>query len=273
MRRALGKGLSQLIAEQYDAAPNEIPIESIDPNPRQPRTHFDEAALEELANSIREFGVIQPLIVRPSSEGRYELIAGERRWRAAKLAGLESVPVAIRSAAAQASLEIAIIENVQREDINAVESARAYQRLIEEFGLTQEQVALRVGKSRTAVSNTIRLLKLGERVLGGLEGGRITEGHARALLAFPDLSRDRVYDRIIDQGLTVREVERLSTPSKPKGIKSKPETVADPDTLAVEATLSEHLAAPVKISSGKITIEFYGDEDLNRILERMGALE
>jgi len=273
MRRALGKGLSQLIAEQYDPTPNEVSIDAIDPNPRQPRTRFNEESLAELAASIREYGVIQPLIVRPSSEGRYELIAGERRWRAARLAGLETVPVAVRSAAAQRSLEMAIIENVQREDINPVESARAYRRLIDEFGLTQEGVADRVGKSRTAIANTLRILNLSERILGGLESGRISEGHARALLGVAEASRNRVYDRIVDEGLTVREVEGLSKPSRPTERRAPAPVEVDPDLKAVESTLSEHLGAPVKIAGGKIAIEYFGDDDLNRILERMGALE
>src|SRR5580704_9085673 len=184
MRRALGKGLSQLIAEQYEGPTNELPVADIVPNSRQPRTVFNDEALEELAASIREYGILQPLIVRPLAEGKHELIAGERRLRAAKLAGLTSVPVIVRSAGNQSSLELALIENLQREDINALESAKAYRRLIDEFGMTQEQVADRVGKSRVSVANTVRLLRLPKRIMEGLEAGFISEGHARALLAF-----------------------------------------------------------------------------------------
>jgi ParB family transcriptional regulator, chromosome partitioning protein len=277
MRRALGKGLSQLIAEQYDAAPAEAPVDAIVPNARQPRTHFDEEALRELANSIREFGILQPLIVRPIAEGRYELIAGERRLRAARLAGLKAVPIVVRSAGAQDSLELALIENVQREDINALECARAYRRLMDEFGLTQEAVAERVGKSRVAVANTVRLLKLPEEVQKGLEEGLISEGHARALLGLEGQARQlAVYALILERGLSVREVERIA-----KGREAAPATEpapkptpADPNLQALQDALSTYLAAPARIQrsgrGGKLTIDFYSDEDLERILEVLG---
>ena len=163
MRSSLGKGLSQLIGEQTDGTPSQVAITAIVPNSRQPREHFEEAPLQELAESIRTFGVLQPLVVRPLTEGRFELIAGERRLRASKLAGLEYVPVVVRAADNQASLEIALIENVQREDISPLECARAYTKLMQEFGLTQDQVAAKVGKARTSIANTIRLLKLPQR--------------------------------------------------------------------------------------------------------------
>lgn len=278
MRRALGKGLSQLIAEQFDAAPTEAPVDSIVPNARQPRTHFDEAALDELAASIKEHGVLQPLIVRPVSEGRYELIAGERRLRASKRAGLATVPILLRSAGGQASLELALIENVQREDINALECAKAYRRLIDEFGLTQEQVAEKVGKSRVAVANTVRLLKLPERIQHGISEGRIAEGHARALLAFPTEAQQlAIYDQVVEKGLTVREVEALSKP-KPKAAPAKasraPEPEADPETQALQEALGAHLGARVRIQrserGGRLTVEFYSDDELTHILDRIG---
>src|SRR5471030_664225 len=216
MRRALGKGLSQLIAEQYEGPTNELPVADIVPNSRQPRTLFNEEALEELAASIREYGILQPLIVRPIAEGKHELIAGERRLRAAKLAGLKTVPVLVRSAGNQSSLELALIENLQREDINALESARAYRKLIDEFGLTQEQVAERVGKSRTVIANTVRLLRLPRRITEGLERGIITEGHARALLSFESEAQQlAVYDQILERGMTVRDVENVAKPKAP----------------------------------------------------------
>ena len=276
MRRALGKGLSQLIAEQFEGTPNEVSLDDIVPNQRQPRHYFDELALEEMASSIREYGVLQPLLVKPLTEGKFELIAGERRLRAAKLADLKTVPVLVRSAGPQNSLELALIENVQREDINALECARAYRRLIDEFGLTQEQVAERVGKSRTGIANTVRLLKLPRRVQEGLEVGRISEGHARALLAFQNEPQQlAIYDQILERGLTVREVENASKPPRPKTVRSTPpRAAADPNDGALEEGLSTHFATPVKLqraeTGGKLTIEFYSDDDLDRILETIG---
>jgi len=277
MRRALGKGLSQLIAEQYEGPTNELPVADIVPNSRQPRTAFNEDSLQELAQSIREFGILQPLIVRPLAEGKHELIAGERRLRAAKIAGLKSVPVLVRSAGNQSSLELALIENIQREDINALESARAYRKLIDEFDMTQEQVADRVGKSRTVIANTVRLLRLPKRITEGLEGGFITEGHARALLGFDSEAQQlAVYDQILQRGLTVRDVENVAKPKTQGGQtkKTKPAPNADPNFAALEEALSTYLGSPVKIirsePHGKLTVDFYSDDDLDRILEIIG---
>ena len=277
MRRALGKGLSQLIAEQYEGPTNELSVDDIVPNARQPRTIFNDEALQELAASIREFGILQPLIVRPLAEGQHELIAGERRLRAARIAGLTSVPVIVRSAGNQSSLELALIENIQREDINALESARAYRKLIDEFGLTQEQVADRVGKSRTVIANTVRLLRLPKRITEGLEGGIITEGHARALLGFDSEAQQlAVYDQIIDKKLTVRDVENIAKPKVPIPPSKKPEKAVhtDPNYRALEESLSTYVGSPVKILSsevgGKMVVEFYSEDDLDRILELIG---
>lgn len=275
MRRALGKGLSQLLAEQTDASSTEIAIDRIAPNPRQPRRHFDAEALTELAASIREYGVIQPLLVRPVSEGSYELIAGERRLRAAKEAGLETVPVTIRSATGQNSLELAIIENLQREDINAMECARAYQHLIQDFGLTQEQVSVRVGKSRTAVANQLRLLRLPEVIQEGVESGAISEGHARALLATDSPTHQlALYEKILVDGLSVRETERLAK-AEPRPVVGKvPKAEAEYKDPVLIQTLREHFSAPVRIQTdgkrGKLSIEFFSEEDLTRIVERLG---
>ena len=275
MRRALGKGLSQLLAEQTDASATEVAIDRIAPNPRQPRRHFDAEALTELAASIREYGVIQPLLVRPVSEGSYELIAGERRLRAAKEAGLETVPVTIRSATGQNSLELAIIENLQREDINAMECARAYQHLIQDFGLTQEQVSVRVGKSRTAVANQLRLLRLPEVIQEGVESGAISEGHARALLATDSPMRQlALYEKILVDGLSVRETERLAK-AEPRPVAGKaPKAEAEYKDPVLIQTLREHFSAPVRIQTdgkrGKLSIEFFSEEDLTRIVERLG---
>lgn len=276
MRRALGKGLSQLIAEQYEGPTNELPVGDIVPNSRQPRTFFDDEALEELAASIREYGILQPLIVRPIAEGKHELIAGERRLRAAKLAGLTSVPVLVRSAGNQSSLELALIENLQREDINALESARAYRKLIDEFGLTQEQVAERVGKSRTVIANTVRLLRLPKKITDGLEKGLISEGHARALLSFESEAHQlAVYDQILQRGMTVRDVENVSKPKSPPNPSKRPKEAPsnEANDFALQEALSAYLGSPVKIfrsDPGKLTVEFYSDDDLDRILETIG---
>lgn len=275
MRRALGKGLSQLIAEQFEGTPYEVSTDQIIPNARQPRSVFDEEALEELAASIREHGVLQPLLVRPISEGRYELIAGERRLRAAKKAGLRSVPALVRSANNQDALELAVIENVQREDINAMECARAYRRLMDEFDLTQEQVAEKVGKSRTTIANTVRLVRLPKRIQEGLEGGRITEGHARALLAFENEAQQlAVYDQILERGLTVREVEKAAKPRTPSRPETKKSAPGDPNDEALANALSTYLGTTVRLIrgdvGGKLIVEFYSDEDLDRMLENLG---
>jgi len=276
MRRALGKGLSQLIAEQFDGAPNEVAVASIVPNARQPRTHFDEGALAELAESIKIHGILQPLLVRPMSEGQYELIAGERRLRAAKLAGLTSVPAMIRSADNRNTLEMALIENIQREDINPVECARAYRRLIDEFDMTQEQVSEKVGKSRTAVANAVRLLRLPKRIIEGLEASRISEGHARALLTFESEAQQlAVYDQILERGLTVREVEKTAKPKVAPAPKPKAdEPKADPNDRALEEALCTFLGSPTKLIrsevGGKLIVDFYSDDDLDRMLESLG---
>jgi ParB family transcriptional regulator, chromosome partitioning protein len=282
MRRALGKGLSQLLGEQAEESTNEIPISSIRANTRQPRTQFDEEKLTELASSIREFGVLQPLIVRLVADDQYELIAGERRLRASKLAGLTQVPVVIRAASAQASLEIALIENVQREDITAMECAVAYKRLSEEFDMTQEQVAQRVGKSRVAISNTLRLLKLPLRIQQAILNEEITEGHARALLMVESPVRQAaLFEKIIKEGLSVREVERQARASdlpRPGGTKKHAEKVAvhaDPNWNALEQGMSEYFGTPVQLQAdkigGKLSIAFYSDEDLQRILDILGV--
>jgi len=278
--RVLGKGLSQLLGESADSGVSEVAIESIVPNRRQPRTHFNEEAVQELAASIREVGVLQPLVVRPLSEGRYELIAGERRLRASKLAGLNSVPVIVRAADDQSSLELALIENIQREDISPLESAHAYKRLMGEFGLTQEQVADKVGKSRVAVANTVRLLKLPSRILDGLLSGEISEGHARALLGLPNEAMQlAVFDQIISKRLTVRDVERLASEtslSKPRADKKRAVVdEIDPNWIAFRENLSMSLGAPVKIEGtergGRIVIDFYSEDDLMRIADALSG--
>ena len=279
MRRALGRGLSQFIAEDFEVEgdPREASVDSILPNPRQPRTVFDDEGIEELANSIKEHGVLQPLVVRPRGEG-YELIAGERRLRAAKMAGLKKVPIVIRNASNQDSLEIALIENVQREDIGPMERARAYKRLMDEFELTQEMVAQKVGKARASVANTVRLLRLPIDIQEGLDKGKLTEGHAKALLALESTEEQRaMYQKILSQGMNVRQIEKAAKPKKivkPPVLGDKAVVDMDPNVVAFEEALSRYLGSPVKIvrsgEAGKLVIDFYSDDDLNRIVETLG---
>jgi ParB family chromosome partitioning protein len=286
MRRALGKGLTQLLGEQGEAGPNTVEVSSIRPNSHQPRRHFDEEALQELAASIAEVGVLLPLIVRPVADGEYELIAGERRWRAAQIAGLDEVPVIVRSASAQDSLEIALIENVQREDISPVECAIAYRRLSGEFGLTQDEIAQKVGKSRSAVANTMRVLALPAPMQQAISEGFLTEGHARALLMVDNPRvQEALFEQIVNEGLSVREAERLAkgvgpdtsatSGSAPALGESRERAAHDPNDAALERQLSELFGTPVKIArgkdGGKISVPFYSDEDLQRILDLLGV--
>lgn len=288
MRRSIGRGLSQLVGESIEpakaessksgAAPPETKIENISPNARQPRIQFDSEALQELAASIKEFGILQPLVVRPLGSGKYELIAGERRLRAAKLAGLKNVPITVRAATNEASLELALIENIQREDINAMESARAYRRLIDEFNLTQEQVASKVGKSRVAITNTLRLLKLPPRIQSAVNEGSITEAHARALMAFEsDAHMLAVFDQVVENGLTVKDVEQKAKARPGGGKKGRAATAAqpiDPNIATLEEALSTYFGSGTKIRKqnvgGELAIQFYSDDDLDRILEILG---
>lgn len=279
MRRQIGKGLSQLIGEQFDNNGTEIALDAISPNARQPRRVFDPAALAELSASIKEHGILQPIVVRPVADGKYELIAGERRWRAAKLAGLKTVPATVRAATNEVSLELALIENIQREDINSMECARAYRLLIDEFGLTQEKVAERVGKSRVVITNTLRLLKLPQRIQDALQNEQITEGHARALLGFDnEIHMLAVFEEVAAGKLTVRDVEtRAKTYTKPKKQHARPKadsSQSDPNDAALAEALSTYFGTPVKLHRGEIhgelSIQFYSDDDLERILDILG---
>lgn len=271
----MGKGLSQLLDVELEPGAQDIPLSQISANTCQPRKRFDDGSLEELAQSIREHGVIQPLIVRPTTAGRYEIIAGERRFRAAQLAGLRSVPVVVRNANAQTTLELAIIENVQRVDISPIEAANAYAVLSKEFGLTQEEIASRVGKSRTAVTNLLRLLKLPNDVLEAIDDGRISEGHGRALLALKDPSHAvRLLNRIVEDGLSVRQVEDMVA-GRPAAKRSQsPASLPDPDWEKVRDRISEHLGANVQLNrkkrGGRLVIEFFSDDEMESLLGRMG---
>ena len=248
----------------------EVDINQIIPNPHQPRYSFDEARLDDLANSIKTYGIIQPIVVTKNGS-QYEIIAGERRFKAAKIAGLKKVPVILREAGEREKLELAIIENVQRHDLNAIEEARAYQKLTEIYQLTQEEVAGKIGKSRSFVANKTRLLQLPVEVQKALMEGVITEGHAKAILSLNNPEKQRaLFDLILKSNLTVRQAEERT-----KEISSRvrgPRVPIDANTREIQNQLVERLGTKVKIArsatGGKIIIEYYSDEDLHSLLER-----
>jgi ParB family chromosome partitioning protein len=281
-RSGLGRGLGALIpvdAGSADTVLREVPVGSVRPNPNQPRAHFDEESLASLAASIGEMGVLQPLLVRDVGSGGYELIAGERRWRAAKRAGLATVPVLVRDADEIASLEAAIVENLHREDLTPLEEAAAYQQLIEDFSLTHDQVAARVGKSRTAVTNTLRLFQLPAPIQRLVGDGRLSGGHARALLGAPDRAfQESLATRAVAEGMSVRAVEeavrtrddlaaRTRSATRPGTRSSTGARQAGMHDL--EELLSDHLATRVKVEErgrrGRVVIEFADLDDLERL--------
>jgi len=275
-RKALGRGLKALIpqVEEGDGRVQELPINTICPNPNQPRRNFDEDALQELADSIREHGVLEPLIVRPVG-GSYEIVVGERRWRACQIAGVTTVPVLIRDLSDRDAMELALVENLQREDLNPIEEAEAYRRLLDEFGLTQEEVARRVGKERSTVANRLRLLGLRGRSREALEKGEISAGHAKVLLSITsDAHRDAVVRRIVDEGLSVRQTEQLVRRLQQQAKRPVPREEREPDLdvhwAAIEDELRRVLGTKVNVvhkgSKGRIEIEFYTEEDVERIL-------
>lgn len=281
----LGKGLDSLIADKVGTsnektdAKNEVMvnINKVEPNKEQPRKNFDEDALQELADSIKQFGLLQPILVQDKGE-YYEIIAGERRWRAAKLAGLKEVPVIIRNYSSQEIVEISLIENIQREDLNPIEEAQAYKRLLTEFNLKQDEVAERVSKSRTAVTNSMRLLKLCDGVQQMIIDDMLSTGHARALIPIEDPELQlQLAQRIFDEKLSVREVEKL-VKSILKPAEEKPKKEEIPQSLMyiyqnIENKLKDKLSRKVAISpkgkngSGKIEIEFYSNDDLEKLIE------
>jgi len=277
----LGKGLDALFVENTSESGDsalKLRITEIEPNRDQPRKSFDQSALEELADSLREVGVIQPLIVRPIVSGGYQIVAGERRWRAAQIAGLTEVPAIIRELTDREVAEIALIENLQREDLDAIEEAEGYKHLIEEYSMTQEQVATRVGKSRPAISNSMRLLELPDTVTQLVKRGELSAGHARALLSLP--SGDdmvRVGCMAARKGLSVRDVEKaVRLEIKPTPKKSKPASPAlgEKDLHEVQINLSEALQRKVKITGsngkGTLEIEFFSLEELYDMANRLG---
>ncbi|MBI5652028.1 MAG: ParB/RepB/Spo0J family partition protein [Chloroflexi bacterium] len=299
-KHGLGRGLGALIPP--GTPPTQVPgvretqVASVSPNPMQPRHHFDPDALRDLADSIREHGLIQPLIVTPAPDStelapRYQLIAGERRWQAAKLAGLESVPVVVRGATPQEMLELALVENIQRADLNPLEEANAYRQLMSDFGLTQEEVAAKVGKNRTTVANALRLLKLPEDIRAAIADEAITEGHARAILTVADEIKQKALLRaVIEAGLSVRQTEeaarRAIELSKPNaGRRAHPERSGAESkgnreerempvaTRALESDFRSALGTKVQVfrsrKGGKVVLHFYSEEELEVIYEKI----
>jgi ParB family transcriptional regulator, chromosome partitioning protein len=270
----LGRGLAALIPAAASEGVRELAVDEIEANPRQPRRSIDVTALEGLVESIREHGVIQPVVVVRAG-ARYQLIAGERRLRATRLAGRSTIPAIVRTADEQQQLALALVENIQRADLNAMDEARAFRQLIDDFGLTQEQVARRIGRSRPAVTNTLRLLDVDPDVQAAVEDGRISEGHARALAGLPSGDTQRaVLATVIERALSVRQTERLMAAWREEREASPaPDEEADPDLQRMESRLREALGTKVSVrpgrSGGRITIAWFDDDDLSRIYERL----
>jgi len=278
MRKALGRGLEALLPEHASASPagveNSVAVSEIVPNPDQPRRHFDEEALTSLAESIRRHGLLQPLVVRRIA-GRFELIAGERRLQAAKRANLESVPVIVRDARPEDRLELALIENLQRENLTPLEEAEAYRHLMDAYGLTQEEIAQRVGKSRPAITNTLRLLALPEAVKAQLEGGELSAGHARAVLSLEDEQEQVDFAReVVTRKLSKSTTESLAAArSKRPSKRTATSTVSDVHVRALAEELTRDFGTRVRITSrargGCIEIEYYSEAELDRLVERL----
>jgi ParB family transcriptional regulator, chromosome partitioning protein len=275
MKKALGKGIKAFIPEEFgilkDEKYTEVDIDLIKPNPEQPRVDFRDAAIAELAQSIREAGVLQPLVVVPEG-GRYKIIIGERRWRAAQKAGLKKIPVLIRHIPREQQLEISLIENLQREELNPIEVAQAYQRLIDEFAYLQADLAEKVGKDRTSVTNALRLLKLPAEIQGDLREGNLSMGHARALLAVEEASGQLELSRLIKKkGLSVREVEQLAARKKSGPGKMKKPVRRDPNLESVQEEMVKVFGTKVDIEGsakkGVIKVYFFSLDDLNRLFD------
>ncbi|SMC00185.1 chromosome partitioning protein, ParB family [Thermanaeromonas toyohensis ToBE] len=285
VKRGLGRGLGALLPELKDKEGTSgvqlLPVDTIVAGKHQPREDFDREKLEELVNSIRAHGVIQPIVVRPLGEGRYELVAGERRWRACQLAGLREIPALVRQLDEREVREIALIENVQREDLNPLEEAKAYQALLVEYGLTQEEIASRVGKSRPVIANALRLLQLPLAVQEMLRQGQLSAGHARALLSLEDPELQvRAAAEVVNRKLSVRETEELVRRWQRKGVTGpgisaeKKRRQPDWELEAVTETLEARLGTTVKIrplrQGGRIEIYYYSDGELERLLQLLG---
>lgn len=279
-RQSLGRGLSALLGDDHvteSSTVNEIDIELIRPNPDQPRTRFTESALENLAQSIRANGVVQPIVVRPMGN-QFEIVAGERRWRAAQRAGLRKIPAAVREVSDDKLLELALIENIQREELNPIEEANAYRKLIDNIGLTQEAVAQSVGRDRTLIATSLRLLKLPDDIQKLIEEAKLSAGHGRALLLTDDISiQRRVARSIIEKSLSVRETERIvrssGQPRRKSILGDLKKRTKDPNFAAAETKLRRRLGSAVRIipnpsgTGGKLEIEYYNQQDLDRIYQ------
>lgn len=272
----LGRGMDSLFTENTVETKQavELRLSQIVPNRDQPRKVFDDTALRELSESIKMHGLIQPLLVRPLSDGSYQIVAGERRWRASRLAGLEKVPVVIKEMADSEVCELALIENLQREDLNPIEEAEGYKTLMDTYFLTQEQVAERVGKSRSAVANALRLIGLNSAEKEALQNGEITAGHARALLSIPDKELRRQAFELAKTGASVREIERISK-QQAVGITMKKPRIKNKTYVETEAALAEQIGRKVKISgngkSGILQIEFFSDDDLFDLAKKIAG--
>ena len=283
-QKGLGKGLGALLGDYMEPEGEEsayrlLPLHRVEPNPDQPRQDFDQEELEALAESIRQHGILQPLTVRETGQGYYQIIAGERRWRAARLAELTEVPAIVVEADNKKAMELALIENLQRQDLNTVEEALGYQSLMNEFGLTQEEAAARVGKSRPAVANSLRLLTLPEAVLEMLREGSLTAGHAKAILMIKTASRQlEAARKIANLGLSVRQAELLCRNMSKEKPPVKEAAVLQVDYVKeCEKSLSKYLGRGVKIVNGKrkgrFELEFYGQDDLQRLLDALMKLQ
>lgn len=282
-QKGLGKGLGALLGDFDEGSQEEnglkkLPLHKIEPNPDQPRRDFDPEELEELAESIRTHGVIQPLTVREMPNGYYQIIAGERRWRASRLAGLEEIPAVIIEADDKKAMELALIENLQRSDLNPVEEANGYDSLIREYGLTQEEAAARVGKSRPAVANALRLLSLCEGVLDKVRAGELTAGHARAILQLKSEKKQlEAAQKISALGLSVRQAEMLCKNMTREPEKQPPIVLEVNYVAECEKNLSKHLGRGVKIVNGKrkghFELEFYGQDDLQVLLDALMKIQ
>lgn len=278
-KRRLGRGLDALLGEatpgpEEDRKLKNVPIDLLSRGQYQPRTRMDKEALDELSRSIAARGIVQPIVVRPLRDGSYEIIAGERRWRAAQLAGLDEVPVMVRDIPDEDALVTALIENIQREDLNPIEEAAGIKRLLDEFGLTHEQAATGVGRSRSAVTNLLRLLALGAGARELLEQGQLEMGHARALLALPKGEQDALAEQIASRGLSVRQAEALARARQQKqGKKKIKETTINSDIRELQEKLSEKLGSRVTVKDsrgkGKIIIEYHSLDELDGILDRI----
>lgn len=263
-RKALGKGLDALIPSSREGV-REVKLESLVPSPFQMREDFSPENLQELADSIREKGVLEPILVRPRGD-KFEIIAGERRVRAAKLAGMEKVPVLVKEVGDREAMEIALIENLQREELTPLERARGYEMLIKKFNFTHEEIARRLGKSRASVTNTLRLLRLPEEIKRDLQEGRITEGHARVLLTLPSREREELWKRIRLRNLSVRDTERIARKRRRRKLRITP-----PFLEELQRILGTRVYLEQGRKKGRMVIEYYSPQDLKRILDRLGV--